>query len=272
MTGLLGWLFEPFRKVLEYIITFLLNIIWKPIELFMDFLGDKLFRQIRTGSFAGEQIPVEFTKSREWWDYLVNSVSQAEGIAKVFMIPLAIAGFTKAALSYIMEMFQNAVSRDINRMNQDNFIPGDAAVRTFWSGRLSGANYLSLMQDLGFSWSAADILEESMRQNLELGVLFDARRRGILDDRGLTERLWAHGIRPVDIQILKQLIPVIPPVQDIITMAVREAFSPEIAQRFGQYEDFPAEVERYAQMQGLSPEWARRYWAAHWNLPSLQMG
>ena len=64
----------------------------------------------------------------------------------------------------------------------------------------------------------------------------------------------------------------IPPVADIITMAVREAFTPSIAERFGQYEDFPPEFERYAAMKGLDSEWAKRYWAAHWALPSAQQG
>ena len=64
----------------------------------------------------------------------------------------------------------------------------------------------------------------------------------------------------------------IPPVSDIITMAVREAFTPAIAERFGQYEDFPPEFEKYAAQKGLTKEWSLRYWAAHWNLPSPTQG
>ncbi len=64
----------------------------------------------------------------------------------------------------------------------------------------------------------------------------------------------------------------VPPIADLITMAVREAFTPAIASRFGQYEDYPSELTRYAEMNGLSEEWSRRYWAAHWNLPSAQQG
>jgi len=55
-------------------------------------------------------------------------------------------------------------------------------------------------------------------------------------------------------------------------MAVREAFSPETARRFGQYEDFPKDFGLYAAQQGLSEEWAQRYWAAHWGLPSITQG
>ncbi|KKK78902.1 hypothetical protein LCGC14_2838900, partial [marine sediment metagenome] len=88
----------------------------------------------------------------------------------------------------------------------------------------------------------------------------------------LEPELQKIGIHPEYTDVYKTLAYQIPPVADIITMAVREAFSPEIAGRFGQYQDFPDDLEKYAGMKGLSPEWAQRYWAAHWALPSPQQG
>ncbi|GAI23380.1 unnamed protein product, partial [marine sediment metagenome] len=49
-------------------------------------------------------------------------------------------------------------------------------------------------------------------------------------------------------------------------------YRPEIAAKFGQYQDFPDDLERYGAMKGLSKEWTQRYWAAHWALPSPQQG
>jgi len=89
---------------------------------------------------------------------------------------------------------------------------------------------------------------------------------------GLGKELERIGIHPDYTDIYKTLAYPIPPVADIITMAVREAFTPAIAARFGQYDDFPADFEKFAGMKGLSPEWAKRYWAAHWSLPSVQQG
>lgn len=96
--------------------------------------------------------------------------------------------------------------------------------------------------------------------------------RQLITSDEATERLKALGFTPGDSEQIKQLFFFIPPVQDLITMAVREVFSPDIASKFGQYEDYPEEFEQYAAQQGISGEWAKRYWAAHWNLPSLQMG
>ena len=89
---------------------------------------------------------------------------------------------------------------------------------------------------------------------------------------GLDADLKRIGIHPEYTNIYKTLAYQIPPVADIITMAVREAFTPAVAARFGQYEDFPPDFGKYAGMKGLSQEWAERYWAAHWSLPSPQQG
>ncbi len=101
-------------------------------------------------------------------------------------------------------------------------------------------------------------------------IAYHLRKENDLSD--LDQDLTRIGIHPEYLPYYKTLAHPIPPVQDLITMAVREAFSPEVAARFGQYEDFPRDFARYAEQQGLSQEWAERYWAAHWNLPSPQQG
>jgi len=88
----------------------------------------------------------------------------------------------------------------------------------------------------------------------------------------LEQELKKIGVHPNYTDVYKTLAYQIPPVADIITMAVREAFTPTIAAKFGQYEDFPPDLEKYAGQKGLSKEWAERYWAAHWALPSPQQG
>ncbi len=98
------------------------------------------------------------------------------------------------------------------------------------------------------------------------------RHRGILSDEETRANLTARGWIPRDVEALLASSLLIPPVPDLIAMAVREAFSPEIAERFGQFEDFPAPFAEAAASQGISEEWAQRYWAAHWALPSIQMG
>jgi len=88
----------------------------------------------------------------------------------------------------------------------------------------------------------------------------------------LDRELKRLGIHPAFADVYKTLAYPVPPIGDMITMAVREAFSPEIAGRFGQYDDYPSELTRFAAMNGIDEEWSKRYWAAHWSLPSPQQG
>jgi len=84
--------------------------------------------------------------------------------------------------------------------------------------------------------------------------------------------LTRHGYNSADIERLTNLYWMIPPVQDLITMAVREVFTPAVASQYGLYEDYPEDFDRWAKKQGLTTEWSKNYWAAHWQLPSALQG
>ena len=101
-------------------------------------------------------------------------------------------------------------------------------------------------------------------------IAYELRRDPSLSN--LPTELRRVGVHPNYNSLYKELAYQIPPVADIITMAVREAFTPDIAARFGQYQDLPSEFVEWVGKKGLSKEWAERYWAAHWSLPSPQQG
>jgi hypothetical protein len=126
-------------------------------------------------------------------------------------------------------------------------------------------------EDLGYDENDYSVIYGLTRQMLTAQDLIQLWLRQEIDDNQLQAKLRELTISDSDIVILKRLAYFIPGVQDLIRMAVREAFTPEIAEKFGQYQDYPEAVTEWANKQGLSEEWAKRYWAAHWELPSPQM-
>jgi len=52
-------------------------------------------------------------------------------------------------------------------------------------------------------------------------------------------------------------------------MGVREAWRDDVAQKWGYDSDFPGEFGAEMQRAGDTEGWAKRYWRAHWELPSL---
>ena len=101
-------------------------------------------------------------------------------------------------------------------------------------------------------------------------IAYELRRDPSLSN--LDKELHKIGIHSNYQNLFRELAHPIPPIADIITMAVREAFTPEIATRFGQYENLPPEFVSWVGKKGLTREWAERYWAAHWSLPSATQG
>jgi hypothetical protein len=126
--------------------------------------------------------------------------------------------------------------------------------------------------ELGISEQDFDIALYSSRQLLTVGEYINGWLRGTIDDQYLDQQFAAMGISETDRQILKELAFFIPPPSDLIRMAVREVFTPEVAERFGQFQDFPEVFKEWAARQGISEFWARAYWAAHWDLPSITQG
>jgi hypothetical protein len=55
-------------------------------------------------------------------------------------------------------------------------------------------------------------------------------------------------------------------------MAVREAFYPYYVAEYGLLNELPGQFVEYAGKQGLSEEWAKHFWASHWELPSILQG
>ena len=125
---------------------------------------------------------------------------------------------------------------------------------------------------LGLSHEALAGLKIASYQLLNYQDCIDSWRRGMINDEQLSQRLFALGINSDDEILHKQLAFPVPPIQDIIRFAVREVFTPVIRSVYGLDNDLPSEFLDKAKSAGLSEEWAKAYWAAHWELPSATQG
>jgi len=124
----------------------------------------------------------------------------------------------------------------------------------------------------GFSPERIDALIEAARTVPDFGFIREAVFRGIIDMDTAKEYFRQHGYNEYDTELLSRIMWYVAPAQDVIRFAVREVYSPEIAERFGQYEDYPVEAEEDAAKAGISPDLLKKYWAAHWDLPGISAG
>lgn len=139
-------------------------------------------------------------------------------------------------------------------------------------GLVSDKDATATYEKSGFSTDHAQLLTKLKQRLPEIGIIQVWYLRGYITAENAKD-MFAHlGFNAADQQHLLDMSFYIPPPSDLITMSVREAFTPDIAERFGQFDDFPEAFKTYAAQQGISEEWAKRYWAAHWALPSVEMG
>lgn len=141
-----------------------------------------------------------------------------------------------------------------------------------WRGYIDSPAATRQAGEQGLDPDNFNIMVDLARQLLGANEVITLMLRSEITDLEAADRLSKLGYNFEDIKHIKTLSKVIPGVQDLIRMAVREAFSPEIAEKFGQYEDYPADLTKYAAQIGLTEEWAKRYWASHWDLPGVQLG
>jgi len=137
---------------------------------------------------------------------------------------------------------------------------------------ISEDDYFDNVQRLGYSQFWAHELIATSKQLLTAGDYIHSWRRGIIDENTLDLKLQNLKIYEHDREILKKVSLFFPTPADLVQFAVREVYTPDIVEKFGQKEDLPDKFLEEAAKAGMSKEQATNYWAAHWELPSVLQG
>lgn len=135
-------------------------------------------------------------------------------------------------------------------------------------GLVSENAYTENMSKLGVADPLKPVYLEYVRNLPNLGELFNGFWRGVYSDGDFNSQLKRMGYNEKDVKLFVELSKNIPPLQDLIRMLVRDAFNDSASSKYGYDEDYPADIDQYFSKQGYDPSWAKRYWRAHWNLPS----
>lgn len=157
----------------------------------------------------------------------------------------------------------------------NELLPIAEAVEARYRGAISPDTYYNDLRKQGFDDARQEVIYNISENLLNVFELISLSRRGVIDSTTLfteAKRLKWSGDK---LNQLFKVTEVIPSATDIIAFAVREVYSPEIAEAFGQFEGLD-EVYDKAQTDilaiGMSKENFGKYWAAHWMLPSVGQG
>ena len=188
--------------------------------------------------------------------------------AMAFIIPLLLLPMVHTAVGPVLEQMR----QEVNKVVRPTLLEPSDAIEAFIRGSIDTSQLSDELAQAGFSDERITRLIINSRALLGLGEGFRMWLRDIITEDELDALIHNHRLSTDDGARLKEVIFFVPPVQDLISMAVREVFSPAIRDRFQLDEDFPSEFAAFAHQQGISEEWAKNYWAAHWVLPSINQG
>ena len=133
-------------------------------------------------------------------------------------------------------------------------------------------DYYKFTASYGFNKKASDQLLLSAKNYLEIYSYVTLFRRNKISKDQLTDYMSKLHLDAGEIENILTSSEFFPSPGDLVRFAVREVYSPEIAQKFGLFEDLPPKFIEESSKAGLPDEQARNFWAAHWELPSPLQG
>lgn len=178
------------------------------------------------------------------------------------------SGIGMQAASGLLAPYMRILNYLIDKGVKSARVDPSAAIAGYWRDPESQKLLEDDLADLGYTADRIKVLTKLSRPRMSPDQLLALMLRAKQTPDEVKAELAARGFLPVDINGILELTHVIPGVNDLISMAVREAWDDATASAFQYDAEYPAEVEEWAAKQGLDREWVKRYWRAHWILPS----
>lgn len=132
--------------------------------------------------------------------------------------------------------------------------------------------YETAMRYQGAEKDLAVDLYSLARPLIQAGDLITLHRRGELSPEVFEQEMKKLGYAGDAINRLLKVTEFFPMPADLVRFAVREVYTPTVRAEYGMDEDYPTIFETEAAKGGMTPDQAKNFWAAHWELPSINMG
>ena len=137
---------------------------------------------------------------------------------------------------------------------------------------ISQDRYYNFTSAYGYNKEMSDHILLSAKNYLEIFSYVTLYRRKEITLDQLKGYMSKLHLEPGEVDNILKSSEFFPAPGDLVRFAVREVYSPEVAQKFGLFEDLPQKFISESSKSGLPEEQARNFWAAHWELPSPLQG
>lgn len=191
------------------------------------------------------------------------------------MAILGILGTVNSAVSAVTSLYKPArrqLDYLTNRATPNNLNDPNVIMALRIKGKITPELCYKSMKYYGYDESQVDYQIEAAKRILDVTEYYELFRRGEIEWADFKEYAEKCSFDENEIINLAKIAQYYPTVGDLIRFAVREVFTPNTRTKFGMDEDRPAAFIEAARKAGLTQEWANAFWAAHWDLPSVNQG
>jgi len=171
--------------------------------------------------------------------------------------------------------YRRAIEHFSNKLFPNELLSISHLVEARIRNKITHDFYLEECRKYGLDKFRAEKMLEVSRPLLTAREYQEAFWRGAISEAEFNKKLRELGFTDEEIKAFKAIQKPVPSVSDVIMFAVREVYSPEAIRRFRLDEGYE-EVYKVAQEDlknlGMTKELLRKYWIAHWRLPSIEQG
>jgi hypothetical protein len=203
---------------------------------------------------------------------ILNHITKTFG---VFQTPMLVVSIVMIVINYMKELMTASTGKIMQGYNSA-FSPyaldaTSAARAAFIAPEKYDEAYDALRRN-GLSDKDITLLYLSINRTQDTETIRELFLRKEYSQLQAQAELMKQGYTPKRIEDLMKTWYPIPGPQDLITMAVREAFDEGQVRELGLDDNPQPAFTEWAEKQGISPYWSKMYWRSHWQLPSPQMG
>jgi len=183
-------------------------------------------------------------------------------------VGFALAHFVSPSLSPVSDLISQGVNYAMPVRPADTGI----AITLYRTKEVNKKQYHNWMRRAGYDNTVADAMARSQYTFPQVSQLIIAKWRGHINDESYYEQAKKIGIQSKELDLIEKTMRFHPGAQDLVRFGVREAYKDNIAKLYGYDEDYPEEITDDLAKAGMDPEWMKKYWRSHWELPSVQQG
>ncbi len=215
------------------------------------------------------QIVLDNPNVPEWFKTPIRKALSGESQAGIAILAIVVPALASALQAGFSGPIGRIIEAVLDQVIRSRLLDPGTLVAMWQRGIIDDGTLQGLLAKNGVNNIGIEALKKLSFRTEDETELTQAYWRKNVSKAYVQNELAEQGYTDQQIHHWLQAREVIPSPSDLVAMSVREAFSDDVARRFGYDDNYPSEAAEWAEKQGLSQEWFKRYWRAHWQLPGV---